>query len=329
MSEERTPSFENASGFVSNAYENVTDSISNLKNTVSNTMNEYSSAATVGTSSTDFLQSNSIIARITFVFLVIIVFVILLRLGMFLLGFFSQPSTDPYLIKGLISGSTSVQVKQDPKDSTSVPILRSNNQPTGLEFSWSTWLYISDLKTIVPEDKSGVNPKYQHIFHKGTQSFNPNGIASVNNAPGVYLSSDNTPTLRIIMDTVVSSDSSDQMIDITNVPLQKWFHLLVRMQNKSMDAYINGVVTAHLILPNVPKQNYHDIFVCQNGGFSGNLSNLRYYDSALNVFQINAIVAAGPNLTPSTSPTVRKSSGDKLPSYGFSYLSNMWYADKL
>lgn len=46
----------------------------------------------------------------------------------------------------------------------------------------------------------------------------------------------------------------------------------------------------------VPKQNYNDVNVCQNGGFDGQLSNLQYYTHALSSPEINAQVVSGPNL---------------------------------
>jgi hypothetical protein len=313
--------YNSASNIAANTYSNVANSISNIKDSVVNSTSGYSSPTNLSDASQDFLQSNTIIAKIAFVFFVVIVFLILLRLGIFLLGYFSQPTNNPYLINGLINGSTPVQIKQDPKDSNSITVLRSNNQPTGIEFSWSVWLYINNVQPVVPPE-TGI--KYQHIFHKGIQSFTANGIAAVNNAPGVYLSSSTDPTLHIIMDTVVNTDQTNQIININNIPLQKWFHLLVRMQNTSMDVYVNGVITSHIILQNVPKQNYQDVFACQNGGFSGNLSNLRYYDRALNVFDINSIVNAGPNLTISTL-----NASSNAATYGFSYLSSKWYTNRL
>ena len=313
--------YNSVSNVAANTYTNVANSISNIKDSVVNSTSGYSSPANLSDASQDFLQSNTIIAKIAFVFFVVIVFLILLRLGIFLLGYFSQPTNNPYLINGLINGSTPVQIKQDPKDSNSITVLRSNNQPTGIEFSWSVWLYINNVQPVVPPE-TGI--KYQHIFHKGVQSFTANGIAAVNNAPGVYLSSSTDPTLHIIMDTVVNTDQTNQIININNIPLQKWFHLLVRMQITSMDVYVNGVITSHIILQNVPKQNYQDVFACQNGGFSGNLSNLRYYDRALNVFDINSIVNAGPNLTISTL-----NASSNAATYGFSYLSSKWYTNRL
>uniref|UniRef100_A0A6C0K1V9 LamG-like jellyroll fold domain-containing protein n=1 Tax=viral metagenome TaxID=1070528 RepID=A0A6C0K1V9_9ZZZZ len=331
MNEEQPSAFQNVSGAASNAYSSVADSISGLKNSISSSMSEYSSPTSLGDASSDFLQSNSIIARIAFVLFVVILFNILLRLGMFLLNYFSQSNTNPYLIQGLIDGNKSIWVKQDPKDDNSVPLLRSNNKPSGIEWTWSVWLFVNDVGTPGASGSSPTvltnNDRYHHIFHKGTNSYATNGVASLNNGPGVYLSYNQNPTIHIVLDTVVQIEPATMNID--NIPLKKWFHLLIRLQNNNIDVYMNGVISAHKILDNVPKQNYYDVFVCDHGGFNGSLSNLRYYASALNIFSINAIVSAGPNLSPSTSPAVGASNSAKAPKYGASYLSSLWYTSKL
>jgi hypothetical protein len=64
---------------VSTGMNNVTDTINSVKENVSNTLNEFSSKSVVNASS-DFLQSNSIIARFAFIILVLIGFMFLLYL---------------------------------------------------------------------------------------------------------------------------------------------------------------------------------------------------------------------------------------------------------
>jgi hypothetical protein len=161
--------------------------------------------------------------------------------------------------------------------------------------------------------------KYQHIFNKGDNTYNSGtNLSSVNNAPGVYLGPANN-NLHIIIDTVDGSDTNN-VIDIDNIPIRKWVNVAIRMQNLIVDVYINGTVSSRLILNNTPKQNYNDVYICQNGGFSGKLSNLRYYTYALNVFEINNVVLGGPNLrvTDNLSKTNE-----------YTYLSNSWYTSKL
>jgi hypothetical protein len=335
-----TDNYENATKSLSNMYNNATDSVvetydtaynavtpltnrisdqfNSIKDSVTDTVSEFSSK-NVGEASTEFLESNSLIARFVFVFIVVIVFMILLRIGIYLVGYFSQPKDNPYVVKGLLPGSNPVRVTQDPKVKDSVTILRSNNQKTGIEFTWCVWLNISMINA-----SSG--NVYQHIFNKGNNTYGSDGIATINNGPGMYLNLTNsTPLIHVVMNTV-SPTNPIQTVDIDNIPLKKWFHVILRMQNNLLDVYINGVVTQRVTFPYVPKQNYQDIYVCQDNGvstgFSGNLSDLRYYDRALNIFEITGIVSNGPNLTTSSLSSVTST-------YGASYLSSMWYTNKM
>lgn len=314
---------ESASSMYNNAAESAAgpmSSISGVQDSFKNTMNEFSSKS-VGQASAEFLESNSIIARFTFILIVVILFMVLLRLGIYLIGYFSQPPENPYLVSGTISGTDSQQIKQDPKDSDSVTLLRSNNQPGGIEYTWSVWLNITDINN---STDSSVGTVYQHIFNKGNNTYGTNGIATVNNAPGLYLSNSTNPTLRVIMNTVVDEPGGAQFIDIDNVPLKRWFNVMIRLTNKNLDVYMNGIITGRLTFNVVPKQNYQDVFVCQNSGFSGNLSDLRYYSHSLNIFDINSIVMYGPNLSTSS-----KSSSKDSTSSGYTYLSSSWYTNKM
>jgi hypothetical protein len=296
---------------------NLNDQFNSFKDSISNTVGEFSSKS-VGEASSEFLESNSLIARFAFVFIVVIIFMILLRIGIYLVGYFSEPSSNPYVVKGLLTGSNPVKITQDPKINDSVTILRSNNQKTGIEFTWGVWLNITMINTSRPNS-------YQHIFNKGDNIYGNDGIATINNGPGLYLNTSNDPTLHVVMNTV-SPANPVQTLDINNIPLKKWFHVILRMQNNLLDVYINGVVTQRVTFPYVPKQNYQDVYVCQDNkvstGFSGNLSDLRYYDRALNIFEITSIVSAGPNLTTSQVSSATST-------YGSTYLSSLWYSNKM
>jgi len=238
----------------------------------------------------------------------------LLSLGISLIGYFILPSNNPYLVKGMIDGSYPVRIPQNPNDSRSVPILKSNNENTGMEFTWSVWVYLNDLGTSAN--------KYQHIFSKGDNLFNENSnIASVNNAPGLYLAPSQN-TFHIIMNTV-SPDNVNEIVDISNIPIKKWVNVIIRLKNTLLDTYINGTISNRIVLKNVPKQNYDDVYVCQNGGFSGKLADLRYFNKALNIFEINSILSSGPNTSTS------KLTSDQTAKGNYSYLSNLWYASKL
>ena len=248
-----------------------------------------------------------------------------------------QPKSTPFLIKGTSSGASEVTITQDPTNSSSVTILRSNNRNTGIEFTWCVWLYFLEIDS-TPNDKM----RYKHIFNKGDANWDEDGKASVNNAPGLYLdtkytqaavgspgamspgakpNSPQTAVLHFVMNTV-SNTNPIQTLDVSNAPIKKWFHCAIRMQNTTLDVYINGVVTGRLILNDVPKQNYDNVNICKNGGFSGQIADLQYYDRALSVFEINNIVIWGRN-TNSSSAT-GTSDGTGFPYY----LSSAWYSSK-
>jgi hypothetical protein len=311
----------NTTEFVGDAAASIGKGYESVKTNVSSSLSEFSEQANAGVgASQQFLNSNTIIAKFAFVILVIILFIILLGLGITLIQYMTNPSSNPYIIKGLISGSDNRIVSQDPTQKTAITVLRSNNQKTGLEFTWSVWLFISDL--------NNSSSAYQHVFSKGTLDFDgTTGIATTNNGPGLYIApgmggtgnSHNQNSIRIIMNNtgpVDTFNTEDTVIDIGNIPLKKWVHVAIRMENTIFDVYINGVIAERKVLQFIPKQNYNDILVCQHNGFAGNLSNLRYYNSALSVVQINNIVFWGPNLS------ANKYSGTNG---GYQYLSSTWY----
>jgi hypothetical protein len=291
---------------IQNGINAVTNTVDTVKNNISNSIQEFSKQPSA---SSDFSYSNTMIAKFAFLIFTVIVFVFLISIGISLIAYFTGPQSNPYLIYGMMDGTNSTIIPQDPGNSTSVFIGRSNNQSTGAEFTWSVWLYLSDVG-----NSKGV---YSHIFSKGSNSFGSDNIASPNNAPGLYLAPEDN-TLYVVMDTVSGSDVMNTL-SVNNIPLNKWFNVILRLENMVLDAYINGVITSRLPLQNTPKQNYNDVLVCQSGGFTGKLSNLRYYSYALNVFEINTLVYAGPNMTVSKN----QSKNMMLPDY--SYLSSLWY----
>ena len=231
----------------------------------------------------EFLQSNSIIAKVSFLFLILFLFVIFLRLGMSFLGWLLSSSNSPKLINGMIDAKQMVIFPQDPSLNNARTIYRSVNATDGIEFTWSVWIYIDDLQYL--------NGQYRHIFHKGNSQLDSNGKNFPNNAPGLYIAP-HTNSLVVIMN---SYNEINEEITIPNIPLNKWINVMIRCQNNKLNVYINGTITRSTELNGVPKQNYGDIYCCSNGGYDGFLSNLWYYNYALGTAKINQIVNAGPN----------------------------------
>ena len=245
------------------------------------------SLANIRDSSADFLRSNSLIAKISFLLFALLVFILLLRVGVSILTWYYGPSGNPHFLDGMQPGNVMKQFIQDPKLSEKKTTIRSRDEDYGIEFTWSVWIYVDDITT-------GAG-KYRHIFHKGDNpsSIGEDGLVYPNNAPGLYIAP-NTNALRIVMNTF---NDYNEHIDIPDLPLNKWVNVIIRCKNDVLDVYINGTIAQSIELNGVPKQNYGDVWLCANGGFSGYVSNLWYYDYALGASKIAELYRNGPDRT--------------------------------
>jgi hypothetical protein len=260
------------------------------------------------TMSSEFLESNSYIARFAFILLVVFAFFVLLKLATAVIKYFiGRSSGQVKLIDGMIDATKSQIIEQGMGSTKNIP--RSSNQSSGIEFTWAVSLYIEDQVKSVPV--------YSHIFSKGSTPRYTNGtITTINQGPGLYLK--NTNSLIIQMDMI--NASSPTIIDVPGVPHKKWLNVIIRCKNKIMDVYLNGQVAVSKQLTDIPKQNYGNVYVCNDGGFTGSLSNLWYYDHALTINEIQSLMTNSVNLQMLTPSTVTNTGTD--------YMGFNWYTSK-
>lgn len=271
---------------------------------MSDTFNTFSmNKGSFGTK--EFLQSNSLVAKFAFLLLVVFGFVVLLRAGITALSYIMKPTDTPHLIDGMVDATQMIVFPQDPSSNGAVTIYRSVNATDGLEFTWSTWIYINNLQT-----NAGI---YKHVFSKGNSSIGENGMIEPNNAPGLYIAP-NTNSLVVVMNTY---NVINEEILIPDIPMNKWVNIVIRCQNTTLDVYVNGTIARSISLIGVPKQNYGDVYVAMNGGFNGYISNLWYYNYALGATAIQNLVNRGP------STKMIGSSAVDIPTYD--YLSLRWF----
>lgn len=263
--------------------------------------------------SKDFLESNSWVAKLAFLLMVIIGFVILFRLMISFITWIFSPSGKVILINGLQNGSVSTTISQDPNNKSSITILRSENEKDGIEFTWSVWLYLNGF-----QDDSG---SYHHVFNKGnasTSTSNFPGTTNPNNAPGLYINP-NYDGFRVIMNSF--NNPYQEVIEVTDLPMAKWINIVIRVQDKNCDIYVNGRLVKRRVMTEVVKQNYDDVNVSLNNGFSGYLSNLTYYNRSISITEIQDIISVGPNLKPVSKALDLTDSKPR-------YLSNRWFYDQ-
>jgi hypothetical protein len=246
------------------------------------------------TMSSDFLESNSYIARAAFILLVVFTFFVLLRLATGLIKYFLGRSEDPLkIVDGLTDGTQAQIITQGFGGKT---VYRSSNEETGIEFTWSVSLFVKDAP-ISP-------PKYSHVFSKGSVPVFTGGdsirsdIQTINQGPGMYLNNTDN-SLVVTMDSFNQTNAT--RITVPNIPHNKWLNILIRCKSKLVDIYINGQVVQSVNLPDTPKQNYGNVYVSQSGGFVGNLSNLWYFKHALSIIEIQNLLKDSVNLQLSTT----------------------------
>jgi hypothetical protein len=185
--------------------------IDNPQTTLNNTISEFSSPQTVETTDKGFLDSNGIIAKLVFLILVVIIFILLFFLIVNLIGYFTASPSNPLLVNGQINANKLVSISQNPANSSSKLIIRSNNRPTGIEFTWSVWLNYQD---------SISDKKYSPVFVKGDISDSIGEYCSINHGPGVYFGKKGpgSNTLFILMDTASQSATKNSPVSIIQIP---------------------------------------------------------------------------------------------------------------
>lgn len=189
---------------------------------------------------------------------------------------------------------------QEPNLDSSKTCYMSRNETNGTEFTYSIFLNFRN-SNFTKEQNS-----LRHVFHKGSPP--PDAYPLV--SPGVFTLSDKN-TIRVYMG---SADKWDNFVDIPNIPVEKWFHLVISCKGRSVDVYINGNVIQRMNLTSVPKLNFGDVYAFQNianedtrvdappdhrfninGKADGMLSRFNYYAYALSYAEIDSLYRQGPS----------------------------------
>lgn len=95
--------------------------------------------------------------------------------------------------------------------------------------------------------------------------------------------------INIAIQTYPDSDTSISPVVapincvVNNVPIQSWTHLLVSVNTRSVDVYLDGKLVKTCILPGVVKIEPNAVInITPGGGFGGYTSNIKYFGSSMN-----------------------------------------------
>ena len=215
-----------------------------------------------------------------------------------------------------------INIPQNPNVKGSKPVNLSDNERSGIEFSYTFYLNVSPSAF---RQEYGLN----HIFHKGYSAQFPLL------APGVYMRSD-TNTLRVYVNTYKTWNN---YVEVENMPVGKWVHVAIVCSQNSLEVYINGNLAKKLPFDGfAPYQNYEDIccfsqrrITLKNsivpstdesgfdvfGCMKGQLSRLSYFSYALCYAEIQQLMNEGP----SSKMASAASTGNVPP-----YLDDTWWS---
>ena len=214
-----------------------------------------------------------------------------------------------------------INIPQNPNRKGSKPVSFSDNERSGVEFSYSFYLNVNP---------SAFRQEYglMHMFHKGFSSQFPLL------APGVYMRSD-TNTMRVYMNTYKTWNN---YVEVENIPVGKWVHIVLACKDHSLEIYVNGNLSRKMSFDGyAPYQNYEDICCFSQrritlkhanipsvdetgfdvfGAMKGMMSRLNYFSYALCYAEIQKLMNEGPSSKMDDSAT------SEVPPY----LADTWWA---
>ena len=199
------------------------------------------------------------------------------------------------------SGSLNNVAIQNPQSPLAKTVYTSDNQRSGVEFSYSMFCYITS------DTFSNGDDKLYHILHKGYSK--PYPLLG----PGLFMHGE-TNTLRVYMNCY---QTWNNFADIDNIPIEKWVHIVVSCKGNQLYVYINGNLKTKMALTgNTPAyQNYGDVYLFSqrkptlspllpsatpavpsfNGSAKGLASRVFYFAYALTYTEIQSLMNMGPS----------------------------------
>lgn len=170
------------------------------------------------------------------------------------------------------------------------------SQPNnGFSFSTQIWMYIKDF-----------NYKYGYkkpVYTKG----------------GFVLSIDDYNN-NLTLEVPIYSSSTPARLVYENLPIQKWLHVVILVENRNIDLWINGELYQSKHLENFPKVFENDpARFTPEGGFHGYLCNIIHYEYPISKAKVIELFKIGP-IDNSLLALLRRFFMNTL---GFSRLMNM------
>ena len=169
-------------------------------------------------------------------------------------------------------------------DASKKMLIPSSDIPafTMTDYSISIWFYISDWNKAYGQEKYLVG---KYMKDPSSDDYKP--IPSLTLDP--FTNNIKVSLAYANPSSSINAKTNIQVHDcvLNGVPLQKWTNVILSMNNRTLDIYLDGKLRRTCLLPGVPKGNpSSDMYVAgsprpEDIGFSGFLSDLKVYTYAM------------------------------------------------
>lgn len=279
--------------------------------------------------SLSFLSSSNLISQLVLtVIIILVIHFLIVGVESLIKGIQKYNQLSATLLKDtyVSKGGDSDQIVITQGSESQYPFLYpSENEVNGVEFTYSFHLYIDPENYQHTRTSSASHDQtFRPIFYKGSEA-GPWPVLG----PGVFLNAKDN-TIRVYMNTI--SKVSEEFVEVPNIPVGKWFHMVLIQKGQNMDVYINGNIAVRNTFKEIPRINFGNVYIFPNGsgksypssGFQaitpmqGMISRMKYFAYALSFSQIDSLYNEG------ASKTIKSVSYDFKPPY----LHDSWWVTR-
>ena len=197
-------------------------------------------------------------------------------------------------------------VNKSIKDAKAMKIIPYDKiKPYENNYTYCAWVYVNDWNYKYGQKK-------RILTRLSSNPSDTSGLVGYN--PDIYMSElQNDLIIAIQCYDPETSGTIDHQCMIENINLQKWVCVIIVLNTRSLDIYINGKLAKTCVLPGVPiVNNSSDLYITPGDnispdavcgtppsdtnlcGFGGFLGNIKFYPSAKNPQQVWDIYRKGP-----------------------------------
>lgn len=136
-------------------------------------------------------------------------------------------------------------------------------------YSYSVWIYVDDWNYKYGQEKT--------ILQKKDAEDKP--------CPRIYLGAHQNEINVALQTFSTSKDTPNQTFNCTvsNVPIQSWVNVLVSVNGRTLDIYLDGKLVKTCVMPGLARiAQSADLVVTPDGGFNGYTANIQYFPNSTN-----------------------------------------------